>query len=182
MAEDTTTNEQPEEPGKQASAPDTTPRTADAASMRAEEHDLEEEPIEAPGIDESENEAAEDDADDEAPLEPDPHRIPALNRRIEGRLVLSYPTRTVAIACDGDAALRALALLAGSSDARFRDELDPSRSTAVMGWIVLDPDVLAAVWEPTFGEEPPPRQRIVVDPVPPVLYRSTHSESRHVAT
>lgn len=164
MAEDRIRNDD-EEPGEGASAPDAQLSTADASPV----HDVEggdAESGELPGDDDTAASAAGSDHHD-------PYWMVALNRRIEGRLVLAYPTRSVVVACDGDAALRVLALLAGSRQPGLRDRLDPVVSTAATGWIVVDPDVLAAIWEPGVGEGPAGSRRIVVDPVPAPLGRTT---------
>lgn len=109
-------------------------------------------------------------------------RLPALNRRIEGRLTLTYEKRTVSISCDGDTALRVLSMIAGSRDPRLRDHIDPYESSAYASWIVLDAHPLAAVWEPTFGcESDPGSDRIVVDPVPTGL-RARLSRSEFAGT
>ena len=93
--------------------------------------------------------------------------MPSLNRRVAGRLTLVYPQRTVVVRCDGDAALRILAMVSGQSTGHLQDRLDPAKSTAFAGWLVIDPDLLTASWEPTWGSEPvTTRRRIVVDPVP----------------
>ncbi len=115
--------------------------------------------------------AAGDDTEETADTADDLKRavrdMPGLNWRIVGRLTLLYPERTLVIRCDGDAALRILALVAGQPAGSLQDRLDPSTSPAVNGWLVIDPDPLTAFWEPTFGSDPlTSKRRLVVDPVP----------------
>lgn len=131
----------------------------------------------------SDGDATEEAGDAEDDLKRARQDMPGLNRRIPGRLTLVYPDQTVVIRCDGDAALRVLAMVAGSPAGGLQDRLDPWKSPAINGWMVIDPDPLAAFWEPTWGADPlTAKRRLVVDPVPTGLTDPTPAQGLLVAS
>ena len=144
--------------------------TDDTDATDAAAGSADEEPTSANNTAPADGDDTDETADTEDELKAAVRDMPGLNRRIAGRLTLVYPQRTVVLRCDGDAALRILALVAGHPTGSLQDRLDPWASPAVTGWLVIDPDPLTAFWEPTFGSEPlATKRRLVVDPVPAAL-------------
>lgn len=88
------------------------------------------------------------------------------NLQVVGRLVLHYAERTISLAMDGDAALRALWQVrhgtAGGVD--LTDRVDPVNGSAEDVWLLFHTDgLLAAEWQP--GLSPTGRSApITVDP------------------
>lgn len=119
----------------------------------------------AEGIDPDDNPTGEG-PDDELDAEPLPslrRSLPAINRSLEGELVVHYPQRDVCVALDGDAALRVMAIFSGTGDASMIDLLHPSVSMAANGWLALDTQSpLAMTWIPPYATS---TRRTTVDPV-----------------
>lgn len=93
-----------------------------------------------------------------------PELLREVNRAVGGELILHYPARDVTLTIDGDAAIRLLTMFARRNDDRWGDALDPERSLALAGWVVLDlRQPLAMTWVPGV---PTPAPRTVVDPLP----------------
>jgi hypothetical protein len=69
-----------------------------------------------------------------------------------GTIVLHYPHRDVHVPLDGDAALRLLTMFRARTDRHWQDDLNPHRSSAKSGWLVLDlNEVLCVSWTPSAG-------------------------------
>lgn len=93
-----------------------------------------------------------------------PISLPDLNRLMVGELIVHFAERDVRVVLDGDAALRTMAIFAGSTNRQHYDVLDPASSPAQNGWFVLDTATpLAMTWLPGL---PAPRQRTTIDPAP----------------
>ena len=122
---------------------------------------------EAPDADAPDADAVDDTADDAAdegtdgsPPKRGWRRVTASRDNLEvvGRLVLHYAERDVVVHLDGDAAMRIMCThVHGPLGALLADELDPLRSPADAGWLVLEPSQpLAMSWIP--GPTPEPRK------------------------
>ena len=78
-----------------------------------------------------------------------------------GIVVLHYPHRDVRVPFDGDSALRLLTMFRDRTDKYWQDELNPHRSSAKTGWLVLDlNEVLCISWLPSTAPDP----RTAIDP------------------
>jgi hypothetical protein len=82
-----------------------------------------------------------------------------INMQQWGTVVLHYPHRDVRVPIDGDSALRLLTMFRDRTDKHWQDELNPHRSSAKSGWLVLDLNELLCIsWLPST--EPGPRTAI----------------------
>jgi hypothetical protein len=117
-----------------------------------------------------ETQVGEDNGDDAGPEDDESEHNPELDHRslIQlinqgqlGLLVLHFPQRDVRLAFDGDSALRVLTMFKDRTDRKWKDQLNPTSSSALSGWCVLDLRLpLAISWMP-IGDEPP---RTAIDP------------------
>jgi hypothetical protein len=88
-----------------------------------------------------------------------PQRL--INMHQWGFVVLHYPLRDVRVPFDGDSALRLLTMFRDRTDKYWQDELNPHRSSAKTGWLVLNLDeVLCISWLPSTAPNP----RTAIDP------------------
>jgi hypothetical protein len=101
---------------------------------------------------------------DESEHNPEVHQrslIQLMNQGQLGLLVLHFPERDVKLVFDGDSALRVLTMFKDRTDRKWKDQLNPTSSSALSGWCVLDLRLpLAISWMP-MGDEPP---RTAIDP------------------
>lgn len=82
------------------------------------------------------------------------------NMFVPGTLTVHYASRSVDYPADGAAAMRLLALLAGTS--RDMDPVVADRSDARHGWVMVDrDDVIGAQWTPSAETVP---RRVTMDP------------------
>lgn len=71
------------------------------------------------------------------------------NMGLLGTLVLHYASRDVTVVVDGDAAMRIMKAAETNSARGLADVIDPKRSPASTGWVVLAPtQPLALSWFP----------------------------------
>jgi hypothetical protein len=102
--------------------------------------------------------------DDESEHNPEVHHrslIQLINQGQLGLLVLHFRERDVKLVFDGDSALRVLTMFKDRTDRKWKDQLNPTSSSALSGWCVLDLRLpLAISWMP-IGDEPP---RTAIDP------------------
>lgn len=107
------------------------------------------------------------DAPDDRPAAAHAATAPQAALRIQnmatvGQLTLHYAERDVTVLLDGDAAVRLLTMFARRAERGLADRLDPERSRAANGWVVLDlQEPLAMSWLPGLPSRPP---RTAVDP------------------
>jgi hypothetical protein len=84
-----------------------------------------------------------------------------INMQQLGIVILHYRHRDVRVPFDGDSALRLLTMFRDRTDKYWQDELNPHRSSAKTGWLVLDlNEVLCISWLPLAAPDP----RTAIDP------------------
>jgi hypothetical protein len=84
-----------------------------------------------------------------------------INMQQLGIVILHYPHRDVRVPFDGDSALRLLTMFRDRTDKYWQDELNPHKSSAKTGWLVLDlNEVLCISWLPSTE----PDARTAIDP------------------
>ena len=125
-----------------------------------------------PAVDDADGGGEDDDAGAAAPPPRDPlspkqrlqslmDRIRSDNRNRIGTLVLHAPLRDIEVTVDGDAALRAIAVFAGSPE--YHDPLTPELASAGNGWLGIDfSQLIGVTWLPVSGDRRP--GRMTLDP------------------